>query len=261
MSFAIPTKNNVKQFSAVLDKKFRQTHRLFQIEGIHLFEEFLKSSLEAEWIVVDSDFTNKHPQLTTLLKKQFPKITFQATPPDFKKLSDTEHSQGVVAAIRQGRQDPNSLYDSTKKEVIVALDGIADPGNLGTILRSAEWFGVKKIILNASCVEVHNPKVVRASMGSLFRLLCFERMDLPKTIEKLKSNNYTIYAASANGEEISSTAAEKSVLVIGNEAHGISDKIRSDHKIGIRGSGKAESLNAAVACSILLYEFSRSMNR
>ncbi len=263
MPFIPITKNKLKQCALILDKKYRHGSKLFPIEGIHLFEEFLKSGFEAEWIAVDPSFEREHPQLADRIRKRFSSITFRTTQQEFKKISDTEHAQGIAAAIHQKPPDENEVPRRASRELIVVLDKISDPGNLGTILRSADWFGVKKIILSASCVEVYNPKVIRASMGSIFRVACYERMNLPDFLREIRSQSHEVYSASPGGQTLNEAGLSvKSVLVIGNESHGISEDLRAfcDHEIKIPQHGGGESLNAAVACSILLYAFSKSIH-
>lgn len=261
IAFERLTKNNLQYFSSVLDKKQRIATGLFQIEGIHLFEEFLKSGFQAEWIVVHTNFIEQHPQLANTIKNKFEAITFQANSAEFKKLSDTENSQGIVAGIHQ-KKISEPILTSGKKEIVVALDRISDPGNLGTIIRSADWFGIQKIVLNEACVEAYNPKVVRASMGSIFRVMCQVR-DLSSFITESHNMNYRSYASTSDpaAVEAAGKISSSCVLIIGNEAHGISEDIRRlcSQAIRIPKFGGAESLNAAMACGILMYEFSKQI--
>jgi TrmH family RNA methyltransferase len=262
MPFTPLTKSKLKQFERIREKKFRQSSKLFPIEGIHLLEEFLKSKFQAAWVVVDSSFEKEYPRWAGILRKDYAPITFQATRPELNKISDTEHPQGIVVAVHKVSSPESLLFDPTARDLIVVLDGISDPGNLGTIMRSADWFGVRKIVLSESCVEVHNPKVVRASMGSIFRMACFESINIAYFLEKIKLQNYVVCGATTAGTRLEAVP-EKSVLVIGSESHGISEALRGlcDREIKIPKYGHGESLNAAVACSILLYEFARSSLR
>lgn len=261
ISFERVTKNKLQYFSSILDKKERLATGLFQIEGIHLFEEFMKSGFQADWIVVHTNFIERHPQLANAIKNKFETITFQANSVEFNKLSDTENSQGIVAGIHKKETSGHS-FSSGKKEIIIALDRISDPGNLGTIIRSADWFGIQKIVLGESCVEAYNPKVVRATMGSIFRVSCQVR-NLASFIPESHTMHYRSYATTLDplsGEAVGKIATS-SVLVIGNEAHGISEDIKQlcSQEIRIPRYGGAESLNAATACSILMYEFSKQI--
>ncbi|KAB2880397.1 RNA methyltransferase [bacterium] len=263
VTFERITKNKLQYFSSVLDKKKRQVSGLFHIEGIHLFEEFLKSGFKAEWIVLHTDFISQHPQLANTIWNKFSAITFQANAAEFRKISDTENAQGIAAGIYQKKNNEID-FSTTTKDIIVALDQINDPGNLGTILRSADWFGINKIVLSKSSVDIYNPKVVRASMGSIFRVSC-QSLDLPQFLMQAKEKNYSIFAASIdpNAPADFEKTNTSNVIVIGNEAHGISEPIKRlcSHEIRIPKFGHAESLNAATASAILMYEFSKQRYR
>lgn len=263
VTFERLTKAKLQLFSSILDKKHRQSLGLFHIEGLHLFEEFLKSGFEAEWIVIHTDFIERNPQLANTIKNKFASVAFQANSAEFKKVSDTENTQGIAAGIHQKKKS-GAVFSPLANDLIVALDQISDPGNLGTIIRTADWFGVKKIILSESCVDAYNPKVVRASMGSIFRVSC-QGLELTEFLKQAKEQHYRVYATSSDPslvmelENINSSC----VLVIGNEAHGISDRVKQlcSHEIRIPKYGHAESLNAAMACGILMYEFSKQLHR
>ena len=261
VTFERLTKNKLQYFSSILDKKQRQASGLFHIEGLHLFEEFLKSGFEADWIVVHTDFIQQHPQVANTIKNKFSAITYQANSAEFRKISDTEQSQGIAAGIHE-RKNNDHFFSTSAKELILALDQISDPGNLGTIIRSADWFGVKKIVLNVSSVDVYNPKVIRASMGSIFRVAC-RVLDLSRFLQEAKSQHYQVYAASADShnDQAINNVSTSCVIVIGNEAHGISENIKKlcSQEIGIPKYGGAESLNAAIASGILMYEFSKQL--
>lgn len=259
VTFERLTKSKLQYFSSILDKKKRQASGLFHIEGIHLFEEFLKSGFKADWIVLHTDFISQHPDLANKIWNKFAAITYQANAAEFRKISDTENAQGIAAGIHQ-KKNSEINFSTTGKDIIVALDQINDPGNLGTILRSADWFGIKKIVLSKSSVDIYNPKVVRASMGSIFRVSC-QSLDMPQFLRQARERNYSIFAASIDPDapvEFDKNNTS-SVIVIGNEAHGISESIKQlcSHEIRIPKFGHAESLNAATACAILMYEFSK----
>ena len=155
-----------------------------------------------------------------------------------------------------------SLGDIKKSDRrIIILDGISDPGNLGTILRTANWFGIKNVILSEECVDQFNSKVVRAGMGSHFNMNIV-RTDIVKYVTQLQSDNFKIIAAEIdtnNSIENLKLSDDKWALLMGNEAHGLSESILSlvDCKIKIPQLGKIESLNVSVACGIFLYHISR----
>jgi TrmH family RNA methyltransferase len=144
---------------------------------------------------------------------------------------------------------------SYQAEVILLLDSIQDPGNVGTIIRSADWFGIKDVFLNLNCADIYNSKTVASSMGSIFNINFYQNQDLIKLAQDLKKYDYQIIAADSHGQDRFETKS-KTAIVIGSEAHGVSNQLLnlSDLRYKIKGQGKAESLNAAVACGIILYQ-------
>lgn len=251
------TKNKLKQFARIQDKSFRRESGLFLIEGIHAMEELLANGYQPVWITVESRFESAHPALTTTLASRFPNTMWSCSKVEFGRLSQTESSQGIVAAVPKRKPQ----HPPPPCQLMIALDGISDPGNLGTILRSADWFGVETILMNTSCVELHNPKVVRTTMGSIFRLNCIEGVDLAAELTNLKASGYEILGASSDqgAAPLRSIPVRPTVLVIGSESHGLSRDVRSacSQLTRIERIGAGESLNAAVATSILLYEITR----
>ena len=168
---------------------------------------------------------------------------------DLEKISSFKTPQAAIALIKIGEQDIKKSIKNA--DWILVLDGINDPGNLGTIIRSADWFGVHTIICSEDCVELHNPKVIQATMGSLFRVKVFYT-DIQ---EFLKNADKKIFGATLDGQNMFDLKFERSgILVIGSESHGIRPEVLklTKSKISIPAYGKAESLNAAVATSILL---------
>ncbi len=171
---------------------------------------------------------------------------------EFKKLSDTKTPQGIAAVFHKLKlnQDENYL-----ENFIVCLDNISDPGNVGTIIRNCDWFGVKEILLSEGCADISNPKTIRASMGSAFHVKFFENRILQSTLQKLKSKGYKILCSDLEGENIFNFKSSlKQVVIFSNEANGPSKEVKefTDAKITIPKFGKAESLNVASASAIIL---------
>lgn len=172
-------------------------------------------------------------------------------------VSDTVTAQGVIAVVRQEHPSLQTVVqDASPESVLVALDGVGDPGNLGSIIRTADWFGAQGVLVGRQSVDLYNPKVVRSTMGSLFHLPVVQDVDLLAALSHARESGYTIYGADVDGETHFDRVrfANKAVLVLGNEAWGMSDAVRAltDVRVTIRRYGSAESLNVGVACGILL---------
>lgn len=243
------TKNTIKQIASLRQQKFRKELGLFVVEGRKMVEELLHSSFETVGLYVTEDFLIDHPSFPsaeTITKIQMEQMSGQDTPP------------GILAVVRipqQGEVKSNS-------QLVLALDGIANPGNMGTLIRTAEWFGIHDVICSNDCVELWNPKTVQATMGSLFRVKVWET-DLPAYLQQAKKDGKNIYGALLEGENLFQLQAKaEGILVIGSESHGIRTDILPciTHPITIPrvGGSMTESLNAAVAGGIIIAEMTRS---
>ncbi|MDG1331221.1 MAG: RNA methyltransferase [Crocinitomicaceae bacterium] len=219
-------------------KKNRDAERLFVVEGEKIINELIDEQPDSlEFIcTTNSDF-------------QFNRV-YLTDERGMKEISSLKNPGILLAVVRFPKKNVD------RGDLIIALDGIQDPGNLGTIIRTAEWFGVSNIVCSKDTVDCFNSKVVQATMGSLFRM-SIEYLDLK---EYLSNSDLPIYGALLDGIDMYSTPLErKGVLVIGNEGKGISDEIKScvTHPIFIPKYGEAESLNAAMATGIILAEYRR----
>lgn len=226
-------------------KKFRVLNKLFIVEGIKMSEEAKELDLiemlvikESAMHLIESNFIEISEDKITILNDRL-----------FDEITNMQNSEGVMSVIKI--QEINR--DIISKRVL-CLDGIKDPGNMGTIIRSAESFGFEEIILTNECVDIYNPKTLRASMGSIFRIK-FKYLD---TNEILKlSGEYKLYTTSLKDSILLDEAPkdDKIILVIGSESHGVSDELieNSDLLVRIPMYGELESLNAAIAASIIMY--------
>ncbi|HID24152.1 MAG TPA: RNA methyltransferase, partial [Planctomycetaceae bacterium] len=183
---------------------------------------------------------------------------FIADEKQFKSLSGTETPQGIACVIEQ--PDPVHIKDFIRDaSLLIGLDEIRDPGNLGTIIRSADWFGGDAVLLSTGCVEPFNPKVVRATMGSVFRVRLLEDCLWPQTLPQVKEAGFRIMGAVADGGTPLNQVkpSDKNFILLGGEASGISPQVKSmlDFSVTIPRKGNGESLNAAMAASIILYHF------
>lgn len=250
------SKNEIKYLHSLSQKKVRQAEKKFILEGWRALKEVLNSSFQIELVAVLPQFLENPDYAKTISEVEERKIPVkELTELELKKIADTVHSQGIIALTHQKTfsLDHNLLRRSS---LIVAVDSMSDPGNLGSILRSADWFGVDAVLLGKGCVELYNEKVVRSTVGSIFHLPIVESVDLQHALPEMKKNDFWVIAASADGRESYTLAKTKAknALVFGNEAHGVTKEIRGivDAVVKIPKFGQAESLNVGVACGILL---------
>ncbi len=239
------TKNQIKLIKSLSQKKFRNKHGLFVVEGIKGVREFLNSSFELQYLFSTGDnFEISKEKVIKVSDAELKKISFLTTP-------QIALAVFYIPVIREVNFSGLNLV----------LDGIRDPGNLGTIIRLCDWFGIQNIICSQDTVDCYNPKVVQASMGSLSRInICYKEL----SDFFAKSGDIPVYGAMLEGENVySQKLPETALLVMGNEANGISSELSAllDHKLNIPQYGKGkdtESLNVATATAILLSEFRRN---
>lgn len=227
-----------KYINKLKKKKYRKKTGSFIVESKKMVGQ-IPSYMDVEFVFVNEDMKD--------YKSDYEKIIFSNKL--FSKLSSLENPEGVSAVLKM--KDSKPIF--SKK--ILLLDHLQDPGNLGTIIRSAEAFDFKDILLFNNCVDLYNEKTLRASMGSIFRLN-FKEVSLENIKDLL--NDYRLLLADMDGESPSSFDEEKLILAIGNEANGISNYLRNLSKdiVSIKMHGEIESLNAAIAASILMNNFS-----
>lgn len=229
----------IKKYLKLKKKKYRDLEKLFLVEGEHLIKEAEKSNSLVKVILTEDKELETNKEILYVTQEIMKKLSNLDTPPEMIgvcKINDNNKVGG---------------------NIILALDDIQDPGNLGTIIRSAVAFNIKTILLSENTVDLYNPKVLRSTQGLLFYTNVI-RCDLEKELKKLKEEQYSIYVTNVEeGKEINKmNVAEKLVLVMGNEGNGVSSNIKSlkDENIYIKTNNLVESLNVGVATSILLYE-------
>ena len=237
------TKNQIKYIRGLSLKKNRIKEQCFIVEGEKSLSELLESSFETVELFALKDWINEH-------KEVFKKAQ-EVNSKELERISNLTSPNRVLAVVKMKKQE----VIRQKLGVILVLDDINDPGNLGTIIRMCDWFGVKQIVCSENTVDIYNPKVVQATMGSLFRVNILY-VNLVKYLSKV---NAPIYGSYMKGENIKNTNSERnSHLVMGNEANGISPEVSKfiTDRVAIKNiGGTTESLNVAVATSILLHEF------
>lgn len=256
----ISSKNNsiIKEIRSLSKKKYRWKKQLYIIEGIKLLEEALASGLDLKHILFSQKLLENESgrELFSRLSNHARLVEVEES--IFSSLSDTENPQGILGIVEFHINDYKDLFN--RKDLhLFYLDALMDPGNLGTIIRSADAFKIDGIIMGQGSVDPYNPKVVRATMGSLFRVPLY--FDNGNILKELKSHQYKIYTTYLKGSiaNYSLDYHGNYIIVIGNESTGVSEEIVniSDALIKIPIPGRAESLNAGVASSILMYEVAK----
>ncbi|RMH95883.1 MAG: RNA methyltransferase [Calditrichaeota bacterium] len=238
-------------------KKARQEEQKCIVEGVRLCREALRSEWEIEVAFTTEEFTQS-PHWTQFQDFfQHRKIPWRVIKEAyFQRLADTETPQGILLIVRTPRFSPER-FNWDKAAFVVVLEGIRDPGNLGTLIRTADWFGANAVALSEDCVDPHNPKVLRASMGSIFHLPVFEIGDLTTAVPHLKEHHFYVVAATLNGRKVlHRTHFRKPIaLILGSEAQGVSPAVEQmcDLTVRIWKYGEADSLNVGVAGGVLMH--------
>ncbi|HPI36441.1 MAG TPA: RNA methyltransferase [Ignavibacteriaceae bacterium] len=247
------TKADLKYYSQLLQKKYRISEKKFIIEGEKLLNEALASGLNCEVVFMTNSFVEKKTPVLSELKKKNIRIEILKQV-DFNQLVDTQTPQGIAGIFYMKKMHIGG-NEKTLPPVIVALERISDPGNLGTIIRNCDWFGFDFILVGEDCAEIYNPKVIRASMGSVFHVDFFDNVNLYKKAEEYIPKGYDTVVADLEGTPISKfIPAKKTIVFFCNEAAGPSPELLGivKKKITIPRYGKAESLNVSTASSVIL---------
>lgn len=233
----------VKTWRKLHAKKYRNQLRCFLVEGYHLLEEAQKSGWEIETIII-------HSGVTPLPKWEGIRVEV-VNDEVFASLAQTETPQGVISVVKMQEMEKRD------EGPILLLDAVQDPGNVGTMIRTADALGAASVIVGKGTVDLYNSKVIRATQGSLFHLH-ISQMDLPTAIQELQTNGVTVWASSLQEavdlKDVTFTG--KDALIVGNEGAGINERILqlTNNYVKIPIKGDAESLNVSIAAGILLYE-------
>ena len=265
MPIIISSKDNerVKYTKSLLKSKNRQKESKYIIEGYRILTLAIECNANLDYVFINEDFENKeeHRKFLSILKDKKIKI-FKTTNKIFKDLIDTENTQGILGVVKfkERKIEHNINHDS---KFIIILDRIQDPGNMGTIIRTADAAGVDAIIALKGCVDIYNPKVIRSTMGSIFDMNIINCTQ-DECIKELRDKDFKIVSSYLNTDNYyHETKYEgKIALVIGNEANGVNDELidESDILIKIPIYGNAESLNAAISSAILMYEIKKYLS-
>ena len=256
----ITSKDNeiIKNIRKLKEKKYRDLNNEYIVEGIKMIREAISEKAVIKLIVVCEENVNNGAIDKKLLYEIAKYECIYVNKKVFSLISDVQNPQGILAVIQKQNSEENIDY---KQNVIVVLDGIQDPGNLGTILRTIDSVGLNQVIVSKETADAYNPKVVRSTMGAIFRVNIIESDNLLDTLKNMKKHKYKVMATSLETQNsIYDVDYNKKVIVIGNEANGVSQDILNyaDEKIKIPMLGKTESLNASVATAIILYEYVRN---
>lgn len=256
----ISSKDNelIKNIKKLKEKKYRDINNQYIIEGIKLIKEAITEKANIKLIVICEECLVDGAIDKNLLYEIAKYECIYVTEKVFTHLSDVKAPQGILAIIEKGYKQGEIDYS---EDIIIVLDGIQDPGNLGTILRTVDSANLKQIIVSADTADCYNPKVVRSTMGAIFRVNVIETAELKTTLIEMKKHKFDIVVTSLDTEKsIYDIKYNKKVIVIGNEANGVSKEIQeiADTKVKIPMLGKTESLNASVATAIIVYEYIRT---
>lgn len=255
----ITSKDNeiIKHIRKLKEKKYRDEYNEYVVEGVKIVEEAIKENAKIKQVIVCND-TTKTYEIPTHIMLEIAKFDcIYVSDKIFNYITQVTNPQGVMAIIE--KQDENMQIDYNQ-DIIVMLDDVQDPGNLGTILRTVDSIGLNQIIVSKGTADSFNSKVVRSTMGAIFRLKIIEEEDLIKTIKELRKHHFKLLVTSLQTENsIYDIDFSKKIIVIGNEANGVSKEIQdlADEKAKIPMLGRTESLNASVAAGIVMYEYVR----
>jgi TrmH family RNA methyltransferase len=247
ISAPVTTQAELKRLRALHQRRGRDEQGRYLVQGAKLVGELLASGTEVEALYATEEAARhlRHPALQILPAHEL------------ERIGTLESGNTLVAVVPAPEAAP--LFSPSGNELVLVLDGISDPGNLGTLLRMADWFGVRRVITSSSSVDALNPKCVQATMGSIFRVQV-ARCDLVPLLTQWQQAGTALYLASMEGASVFDLALRRPAsLVLGSESHGISAEVRQLHAqaIAIPRFGAGESLNVATAAAALCMEFAR----
>ena len=255
----ISSKDNefVKHVKKLKEEKYRDINQEFIIEGIKLVKEAIEEKANIKNIIICDNCEDSGIIPKDLMYEIAKYNCIYVTENILKTMSDVNAPQGILAIISMNNKNDEIDYS---QDIIVALDDIQDPGNLGTILRTVDSVGLNQILVSKGTADCYNPKVVRSTMGAIFRIKIIECENLEQTLKETQKNNFKIVVSSLQTKNsLYDINFDKKVIIIGNEANGVEPQIQkiADEKIKIPMLGKTESLNASVATGVILYEYVR----
>ena len=255
----ITSKENkiIKHIIKLKDKKYRDESNEYVVEGVKLVEEAVKENAKIKQIIVCEDTTRTYEIPTHIMLEIAKYECISVSDKIFNIITQVTNPQGIMAIIEKNAQ--NAKIDYTQ-DIIVVLDDVQDPGNLGTILRTVDSIGLNQIIVSKGTADAFNSKVVRSTMGAIFRIKIIEVENLAQAIKEMRKHHFKLMVTSLQTKNsIYDIDFNKKIIVIGNEANGVSKEIQdmADEKAKIPMLGRTESLNASVAAGVVMYEYVR----
>ncbi len=258
------SQNQLKKWTRLLQGKFREEDGRFLAEGVKVVEELLQSDWPIEAIVVLPEKMPNWEKLSSIPNatlSSFPPVPlYQLSRADFKKLSQDKEPEGILAVVKSKDQPPlASLLKSPVGHILIAHE-IANPQNLGALLRTARWFGFAGMILGSHSVDWTHPKAIRASMGAAFHLAIWSNVDLPTFLPEIKLK-YRLIGSDVRAGDAPRPSTENAALLLGGESHGLPEHLLrlADEHWRIQGDAQAESLSLPQAAAIMMYEMSKKM--
>jgi len=250
------SKGDIKLLRSLSQRKMREEHGTFIVEGWRALKDALNSGRHVTFVAMTSRYVKDADYAPIIHEIEQRKITLkELSDAELRQVSDTVHAQGVIALVAQQKASIGDFGDLERSLVVIA-DRIADPGNLGSIIRTCDWFGVDALILSEGCVDTYNEKVVRSTAGSIFHLHVIDHANLEEFLPSLKDRGFRIVGTAGEAKTSYASVAfqNRTALVLGSEAGGLSPATRKlcDEIVKIERHGRAESLNVVVACGIML---------
>jgi len=252
--------NQKKKVKKLTRKKYRRIYNRFVAEGIKVVFEALKSSWDIEFVCISDEVKHKEEieKIIELADKRGVQVLY-STSRDFKYMSEMETPEGILAVCKIS--DYKGMGKG--KLPLIYLDRIGDPGNLGTIIRTAAWFGIDFVATSPETVDMFNPKVVRSSMGAFFRMRFRQNVRFEEIYREFSGLNPAVLISDVRGNDLRSVKLEDEnfIVIFGSESHGINRELfkYASQRITIPGCGASDSLNVGVACGIVLYELWKKM--
>lgn len=255
----ITSKDNetIKHIRKLKEKKYRDEYGEYVIEGIKLINEAIEENANIKTILICDNCQKIDKINQTAMYEVAKQNCLYVDEKVFNTITDVQNPQGILAVVEKKGTETEINYN---EDVIVVLDDIQDPGNIGTILRTLDSVGLSQVIISKKSGDVYNSKVVRSTMGAIFRVKIIESENLVDTLKTIKKHKFKVVSTSLETDKSMYDIDYKKVaLVVGNEANGVSKEIQemSDEKIKIPMLGKTESLNVSVATGVVLYEYVR----